>query len=160
MLFRSDVTDGKDAWVKSHDILTPLPLMERTGGEVNITKVGAALTFPAQIKTLLTQWRVSPPATINDNDYTVVQGTADGKIPVNLYFNDETGLLERVVSFADSAIGYAATQIDYSDYRDVAGIKVPHKMILTWLDNKAILELTEVQPNAKIDPKVFARPEK
>jgi photosynthetic reaction center cytochrome c subunit len=155
-----DVTDGKEAWVKSFDLLTPLPLMERTGGEVDIMKLGAALTFPAQIKTLLKDWRVSPPATLGDDDYTVVQGTVDGRIPVNMYFNDETHLLDRVVSFADTAIGYAATQIDYSDYRDVAGIKVPHKIIMTWLDNKAILELNEIQPNAKIDPKVFARPDK
>ncbi|MEQ1883771.1 MAG: photosynthetic reaction center cytochrome c subunit family protein [Bryobacteraceae bacterium] len=153
-----DVTDGKEAWVKSHDILTPLPIMDRTGGETNITKAGAALMFPAQVKTLLTQWRVAPPATLNDIDYTVVQGTLDGKIPFNFYFNDETGLLDRVVSFADSVIGYGATQVDYADYRTVGNIKVPHKIILTWLDNKAILELTELQPNAKIDPKVFAHP--
>ncbi|MEQ1948659.1 MAG: photosynthetic reaction center cytochrome c subunit family protein [Bryobacteraceae bacterium] len=153
-----DVTDGKDAWVKSHDLLTPLPTMDRSGGEINITKAGAALMFPAQMKTLMSQWRVAPPATLNDIDYTVVQGSMDGKVPFNFYFNDETGLLERVVSFADSVLGYGATQVDYSDYRTVGNIKVPHKIILTWLDNKAILELTELQPNAKIDPKVFAHP--
>ena len=47
----------------------------------------------------------------------------DGKYPVNLYFDDESHFLARTVRFADSPVGLAPTQVDYSDYRDVAGVK-------------------------------------
>jgi len=153
-----DTFDGREAWISQSAQLAPLPLLERTGGEVDAAKLSAALMFPAQIKTLLTQWRAGGPATIDDRDMTMVQGTMNGKFPVNLYFDDETGLLVRTVTYADSPVGLTPIQVDYADYRDVAGIKVPHKLIFTWLDGKSIVLLTEIQANAPVDASKFARP--
>lgn len=150
--------DGHAAWTVASDLLTPLPLMERTGEEVDGAKLTAALIFPSQIKQLLTQWRVGPPAVIEDRDLTLVQGTMDGKYPVNLYFDDESNLLTRTVHYADSPVGLAPTQVDYSDYREIAGVKVPFKIVITWLDGRSILQFTDVQPNVTIDASRFARP--
>ena len=36
-------------------------------------------------------------------------------------------------------------QMDYSDFRDVAGVKMPFKWTMTWLDGRSNFELTEVQ---------------
>jgi outer membrane lipoprotein-sorting protein len=107
---------------------------------------------------MLSQWRVGPPSTIEDRDVTLVQGTIDGRYPVNLYFDDETGLLARMVRYSDSLVGLAPTQVDYSDYREVAGVKMPFKWTVTWLDGRSAIQLSEVQPNAAIDPSKFARP--
>ena len=150
--------DGREAWTLQPAILTPVPLLDRTGGEVNAAKLTAALSFPAQIKQLLTQWRVGPPGVVDDRDLTLLQGTMDGKIPVNMYFDDETGLLARTVTFADSPLGLAPIQVDYADYREVAGVKIPFKVVVTWLDGKATIQLTEVQPNAGIEASRFVRP--
>ena len=78
------------------------------------------LSFPGQLKQSLRQWRAGNPATIDDRDVQVVQGTSDGKYPVNLYFDPETGLLVRSVRYADSPVGLSPTQVDYADYREVA----------------------------------------
>jgi hypothetical protein len=153
-----DTFDGREAWITQSAQLTPLPLLERTGGEVDGEKLTAALTFPAQIKKLLTQWRVGAPAVIDDRDMTMVQGTLNGKFPVNLYFDDESHLLARSVTYADSPVGLSPMQVDYSDYRELAGIKVPYKMIVTWLDGRSIILLSEVQANVPIDASKFARP--
>jgi hypothetical protein len=150
--------DGRDAWIIQPAILTPLPMLDRTGGEVNAARLIASLSFPGQIKQLLTQWRVGPPAVIDDRDLTLVQGTWDGKTPVNLYFDDETGLLARTVTYADSPVGLAPNEVDYADYREVAGVKIPFKIVVTWLDGKSIILLTEVQPNVAIESSRFARP--
>ena len=40
-----------------------------------------------------------------------------------MYFDSESGLLVRQVRFVDTAVGVIPTQIDYSDYRAVAGVK-------------------------------------
>jgi len=153
-----DTCDGREAWIVQPAQLTPVPLLERTGGEIDGSKLTAALSFPGQIKKLLTQWRVGPPAVIDDRDLTMVQGTINGKFPVNLYFDDESGLLARTVTYADSPVGLAPMQVDYADYREVAGVKVPYKMIVTWLDGRSTIQLSDVQPNVAIDASKFARP--
>ena len=153
-----DTFDGREAWIVQPAQLTPVPLLERTGGEIDGAKLTAALTFPGQIKKLLTQWRVGPPAVIDDRDLTMVQGTINGKFPVNLYFDDESGLLARTVTYADSPVGLAPMQVDYADYRELAGVKVPYKMIVTWLDGRSTIQLTDVQANVAIDASKFARP--
>jgi hypothetical protein len=66
--------------------------------------------------------------------------------------------LVRVVRFGETAVGRVPTQIDYSDYREVAGVKMPFKWIVTWTNGQATTELSEVTPNVAIDAAKFARP--
>jgi photosynthetic reaction center cytochrome c subunit len=87
----------------------------------------------------------------------VLQGTNPRQPPVNLYF-DSVGRLVRLVRFVDTAIGRIPIQIDYDDYRDVAGIKFPYKITSTWTDGQFTVELTEVQANVQIDPARLAQP--
>ena len=49
----------------------------------------------------------------------VVNGQAPGKPPVRLYFERESGLLLRMVRYADTPMGRLPTQIDYADYREL-----------------------------------------
>jgi photosynthetic reaction center cytochrome c subunit len=153
-----DTYDGREAWIMQPPQLTPVPLLERTGGETDAAKLTAALGFPGQIKKLLTQWRVGGPAVIDDRDLTMVQGTLNGKFPVNLYFDDDSGLLARTVTYADSPVGLAPMQVDYADYREIAGAKIPFKTIVTWLDGRSTIQLTDVQLNVPVDASKFARP--
>ena len=87
-----------------------------------------------------------------------MQGTNPRQPPVKLYFDQNSGLLVRLVRYSETAIGRVPTQIDYSDYRDVAGIKMPFRWTVTWTDNQAFIELSEVRPNVPIDAGRFARP--
>ena len=64
----------------------------------------------------------------------------------------------RVLRYTDTAVGIIPAQTDYSDYRDVAGVKMPFKWIATWTDGQSTTELTSVQPNVTIDAAKFARP--
>jgi photosynthetic reaction center cytochrome c subunit len=64
----------------------------------------------------------------------------------------------RLMRYANSPVGRIPTQVDYSDYRDVAGVKIPFRWTLAWLDGKESFEMAEVQPNAPIDPVKFAKP--
>ena len=88
----------------------------------------------ARIKQTLGNWRVGAPTTIDDRDVQVVQGTSGAGTLATLYFDSESGLLVRMVRYADSRVGRLPTQFDYSDYRDVAGVKMPFKWKMTWLD--------------------------
>ncbi len=149
------IFDGSTAWIAASD--KPLPLYTPTGGNLEGAKLDGILMFPAQLKGAFANWRVSASG-IDDKLVRVLQGTNPRQPPVNFYFDNATGLLVRVLRFADTAVGRVPFQVDYSDYRDVAGVKIPHKWILTWTNGQATSQLTNVQANAAIDASRFARP--
>ena len=60
--------------------------------------------------------------------------------------------------FSPSPIGRVPTQVDYSDYRDVGGIRMPFRFIFSWLDGRDTFELSNIQLNAQIDPAKFGKP--
>jgi len=151
------VYDGRMGWIAAP--LRPVPVLPLSGSVLEGVKLDAQLSFPAGIKQTLGKWRVGFPATINDREMQVVQGTAPGGSLATFYFDSETGLLSRVVRYSDSVVGRTPTQIDYSDYRDVAGVKMPFRFTVGWLDGKENFEITEIRPNAPIDSAKFARPQ-
>ena len=148
------VYNGRDAWIASGNF--PLPLMPLTGGNLAAARVEALLSFPAMIQGAFSQWRVGI-TIIDDRDVQVVQGTRAGQLPVNLYF-DDSGLLVRVVYWNRTAMGMVPTQIDYADYREVSGVRMPFQWTLTWTTGQTTTQLSEVQPNVSIDDARFARP--
>jgi hypothetical protein len=75
-----------------------------------------------------------------------------------LYFDKESGLLLRMVRYGRSPIGRIPTQVDYADYRDVGGMKMPFRMLFAWLDGRDAFQLSQVQTNVPIDAAKFGRP--
>jgi outer membrane lipoprotein-sorting protein len=152
-------TDGRQAWVAAP--LRPVAVMEYSGGELEGAKVDAALAFPARIKETLTNLHTGSPQIINDKRVQVIQGMAGpagNQIMVTLYFDPETGLLMRMRRYAAGVVGRTPTEYDYSDYRDVNGVKMPFKWTEMWLDGRENVELSEIRANANIDAAKFNRP--
>ena len=118
----------------------------------------AALSFPARIKQAFTRWRVGEPVDIEDREVQVLQGTTAAGNIATLYFDSKSGLLVRMIRYARSPVGRLPTQIDYSDYRDIAGVKMPFRWTVLWLDGRETVGLTEVRPNVPIDNAKFAKP--
>lgn len=155
------IYDGHVGWMAGPQIAGPnisVPVLELTGGDLEGVKLDAELFFPAQIKKMLGKWRVGFQTEIGDNEVQVVQGTGDAGSLATFYFDTESGLLLRMVRYTSSRVGRFPTQIDYSDYREVAGVKMPFKWTVIWLDGRETFELTDVQPNMPIDAARFAKP--
>jgi hypothetical protein len=102
------------------------------------------------------RWQVSEDA-IGDTPVTVLQGTNQGETPVNLYF-DDSGMLVRLVRWADTVVGPIPTQFDFSDYREVGGIRRPFQWVRTWTNNRVVIKLKNVRINAPVDAARFERP--
>jgi hypothetical protein len=49
-------------------------------------------------------------------------------------------------------------QFDYSDYKDVAGVKMPFTIKRTSWNAVDTLTIADIKPNAQIDDAKFARP--
>ena len=148
--------DGTRGWIAAADkLMRVLPL---AGGDLEGAKMDALLAFPAPIKQEF-QWRTGfPSVRVDDRPVQVIQNAARGDAGAKLYFDSQSGLLVRQVRYVDTAVGVIPTRIDYSDYRDVAGVKVPFRRVVTWTDGRSTIELSDVQPNARIDAARFAEP--
>jgi photosynthetic reaction center cytochrome c subunit len=150
--------DGRTGWMASPATDKPFPLIAITGQELDGVKLEAQVFFPSQIKQALRNLRVGFPTEIDDRQVRVVQGTTAAGAVATLCFDAETGLLVRLVRYNASPVGRLVTRVDYSDYRDVAGIKMPFKWTVSWLDGRSVYELARVQPNVAIEPAKFAKP--
>jgi hypothetical protein len=136
----------------------PVDVLEYTGQDLEAAKVDAILAFPGGIKTAAANWRVGRPFTLDGKDMVHVQGTTPAGVNVSLYFDPDTNLLARQLRFTDSPVGRIPTQIDYSDYRDVAGVKIPFKWTVSAISGRDSFELTQVQPNAQVAATRFNKP--
>jgi len=166
------VDDGRSAWVVQSERDAPVPLLTLAAGDLDGAHLEAELFFPARIKQLLQNLRVGLPIAgifsirpdtllgvgIDDRELTIVQGTTLAGNNVKLYFDRKTGLLVRMVRYTNLPVGFIPTEIDYSDYRNVSGMKLPFRMTKTWVNGRSVTELTSVESNVPIDPKIFARP--
>jgi hypothetical protein len=150
--------DGTSGWIAAPETERPVPLLAITGQELDGVKLEAELLFPARIKQALGNWRVGARMVIGDREVQPVQGATAHGGTATLCFDAESGLLVRLVRFTESPVGRVVTQIDYADYRDVAGIKMPFRWTISWLDGRSTFELNDVQPNVSIDASKFGQP--
>jgi hypothetical protein len=148
------VTDGRNAWAAEG--WRQLPLMTFTGSNVDGMRFEALSAFPAEIQKAYKTWRVAT-VTLGDEDVQLLQGSNPDQLPVNLYF-DDAGLLVRTVRWSSTPVGIVPTQTDLSDYRDVAGVRLPFHQLVTWTNGQNTIEIKDVRPNVAIDPARFARP--
>jgi photosynthetic reaction center cytochrome c subunit len=167
--------DGHTGWVR-----TPLNVLgeyQLNGSDLDGALFDAQLSFPGQIKQILTNLKTGPPTGIMDlpgpqsqtslqkditlggsHSVNVVQGTGPRGLLVTLYFDRQSGLLLRELRYGKSPIGRVPTQIDYDDYRDVDGVKLPFRITYAWLDGRDSIELRDIKLNVPIDEAKFGRP--
>lgn len=155
---RSRIYDGRVGWIGAPETEAPVSVLPMIAADLDGARADADLFFPARIKQAFTQWRVGFPTTVGDREVELVQGTGAGGRPVKLYFDKESGLLLRQVRYSGTPVGRVPTQVDYFDYRDVSGVKMPFRWITTWTDGRSVTELTTVQANVPIDAAKFGKP--
>jgi len=183
ILFKQET--GRGDQIRTYDgqtgcVRTPLNVLgefQLAGSDLDGARFDAQLSFPAQIKQILTNLKTGPPTSITDlpaptsqsslqKDVTlgqthsveVVQGTGPRGLLVTLFFDRQTGLLVRELRFGSSPIGRVPTQIDFADYRDVNGMKFPFRITYAWLDGRDSIVLNEIKTNVPVDEAKFGRP--
>ena len=157
---RTTTCDGNNGWMAAPAADKPFPVISYTGGDLDGARLDAVLSLPAGIRQAITKPAVGS-TSIDDKDVMVVQGTANGgRSSIKLYFDKQSGLLVRQVRFADTIIGRVPIQVDYSDYRDVAGagVKLPFHVMTTWTDGRSDVLLTSAETNVPIDASKFNQP--
>jgi photosynthetic reaction center cytochrome c subunit len=127
-------------------------------GESDASRLDADLYLPLRMKQTFTEFRVLPSSKIDGRDVNVLQCLREGKPPVNFYFDTQSGLLVRLVRYVDTALGLNPTQIDYADYRDSGGVKIPYRWTIARPRGRFTIQIEQVQQNVPIDGQKFAQP--
>jgi len=146
--------DGTNSWRMQPN--TPIPVLSMTGGNLSGARTDAMVLFPSAIRAAFDKWQVAL-SDIDGRPVEVLQGTKEGELPVTLYF-DGSGLLVRMIRWNQTAVGPVPTQLDYSDYQEVSGVRMPFQWKMTWTGGENTIVLKEIRPNVPIEDARFARP--
>ena len=148
--------DGQNAWEVSVNAAIPMTIPLTKGNFEGARLDAVVAVAPTRLRQSFAKWEMTK-GLIDDKPVQILRGTNPGQQPVNLYF-DNSGLLVRLQRWNETLVGPVATEYDYSDYRDVAGVKRPFKWIKTSTRNQVTMVIKEIRPNVAIDAARFAKP--
>ena len=146
--------NGEVGWLSMPGGFHPM-----TAAEGEAARIDAELRFAARLRELYKEFRVLPGEPIAGRPTYLVTAKAQGKPTLNLYFDQENGLLLRLIRFAETPLGRNPTQIDYSDYRETDGVKIPSRWTLVRPGGAFTIQVESVQQNVPVDEKLFVKPE-
>jgi outer membrane lipoprotein-sorting protein len=151
------VFDGTKGW--RVDPAAAVPLIEMTGGNLAGEKIEATLMFPSSIPQAYDEWQVAY-TDLDGRQAIVLYGIKEGEQPLTLYFDTTTGLLVRSIRWNPTLVGNVPKQVDYSNYRRVAGIgiQIPFTWKITWTGGETNIQLKDIKANVEVDPAKFAKP--
>src|SRR5262245_5527045 len=148
--------DGRNAWEVSINAAIPSAIPLTKGNLAGARLEAIVALAPLRLRQSFVKWEISK-GLIDDKPVQILRGTNPGEQPVNFYF-DNSGLLVRLQRWNQTLVGPVATQYDYSDYRDVNGVKRPFKVLKTSTRNQVTIVIKEYRPNVAIDASRFGKP--
>ena len=149
--------DGTEGWMGGSSNVHQARVM--SPAESAASSIDAEFYLPLRLKEVYPQLRRGRPEEINGAMCDALNASAPGKPALRLFFDQKTGLLVRMVRYAETPVGRMPTQIDYADYRDAGGAKIPFRWTLSRPNGRFTIQIAEAKVNGPIDDAKFARPQ-
>ncbi|HEY1656854.1 MAG TPA: c-type cytochrome [Candidatus Sulfotelmatobacter sp.] len=146
--------DGHEGWLGA----PKRPAREMHGSDIDGASMDADLHFAVHLKDMFTKTEIVGTEKIGDNEAVHVVGQRESRTPLQLYFDEKSGLLLRLVRFAETPLGELPTQIDYADYREAGGVKIPYRWTLARPGGRFTIQVSEVKENVPVDDSKFEKP--
>jgi photosynthetic reaction center cytochrome c subunit len=146
--------NGEVGWLSMPGGFHPM-----TAAEGEAARIDAELRFAARLGELYKDFKVLPGELVGGRPTYLVVAKAPSKPTLNLYFDQENGLLLRLIRLAQTPLGRNPTQIDYSDYRQTDGVKIPYRWTLARPNGAFTIQVESVQQNVPVDEKLFVMPD-
>jgi len=118
----------------------------------------ADLYFPVHVKSLRMKFIAGAGEKIEGRDTIQIVGRTEGQTPLRLYLDQQSNLLLRLIRYQETPLGRIPTQVDYSDYRDADGVKVPYKWSIARPGNRFTIQIDQLQQNVPVDDAKFTAP--
>ena len=146
--------DGSAAWQKNPRGVQPV-----TGPNLEQMKFVANFWRDLRPSDRYARARTFGKDKLNGHDVYIVRGQVkDSRNQEQLFFDADSGLLLRRITYTPTPMGPLADQIDFEDYRDAGGVKVPFVLKSSTADGLSTRTYTEVKFNAPADDSKFAMP--
>jgi photosynthetic reaction center cytochrome c subunit len=150
----AEVFDGRTGWFTFPGRLP----RDMHRPEIEAAQMDADLQFPLHIQQVFPELRAEYPENVGDRESYVLLGIRENQPGAKFYFDEETGLLARLVRYGESPLGVNSSQIDYADYREVNGVQVPFRVTVSNPKGNLTMQFEQIRQNVAIDPERFARP--
>lgn len=146
--------NGQTGWMSGFGPARPI-----TGGELDNEKRNADFYFAADIAKQFQQVNVfRQTEKVGDHECYMLVARNPGQGPVRFYFDEDSGLLLREMRFVETPLGRNPSQVDYADYRDAEGVKLPYQWTIARPNGRFTIKIDSVKQNAQIDDSRFAPP--
>jgi photosynthetic reaction center cytochrome c subunit len=147
-------TNGKEGWLSAPG----RPSHEMGPSELDAARLDAELFFPTYLKQIFQELRAQKKELLGGKPAYVVLGVRQDQPPVELYFDEESGLLMRIQRYAETPVGRNPTQIDYADYREQGGVKTPFRWTVARPNSRFTIQIEQMQQAIPIEDSKFAKP--
>ena len=146
--------DGMSGWSSTpnrpaHDIPT---------AEIASARLEADLQLPIHLKQLFSEVKADKAEKIGGREVYVISGLNAGELAAKLYFDEHSGLLLRMLRYVNSPLGPNPTQIDYGDYREQDGVKMPFLETVFRPNSRLVIQMDEAKYNVPLNDAKFVRP--
>jgi hypothetical protein len=145
--------NGQEGWLTTMAGVRPM-----SAGERAAARLDAEFYFPERLPQMYQDFKVEPGGELAGRKTYLVIAQGKDTPPLRLYFDQQTGLLLRMIRYAETPLGNLPTQIDYADYRDANGVKLPFRWTLARPGGQFTIQLQGVKSNMDVDEKIFVAP--
>ena len=133
-------------------------LREQTGDELAETKRDSDFYYPLDLRQVYSKIALAGMDKINGRDAYVVEASSGDLGTDKIYFDVQNGLVLRIVSQHHTPEGAGTFTEDFSDFREVDGIKLPFTVHQESPGSTFTIKFTEVRHNEAIDDAAFSKP--
>ena len=148
-----DGFDGTTAWNSSGASVFPSVGLE--GARI---ARDAEFFVAADVKKRFPRRFVAGKEAIGSEDAYLVRVGGHGDVSEMLYFSVNSGLLLRRIVLTQTALGRYNEQTDFSDYREVDGVKLPFTVARMEVNTRYTEKYSEIKHNVAVDDSVFQMP--
>jgi photosynthetic reaction center cytochrome c subunit len=145
--------NGQSGWLTTPRGVHPMNPSERQSARID-----AQIYLPIRIHELYQEFKVLPGESIDGRATFLVTAKGAFTPPLRLFFDQQTGLLLRMIRYAETPLGRNPLELDYADYRDTSGVKIPYQWTLTRTNGSFTIRINSVQQNVPIEEKLFVMP--
>jgi hypothetical protein len=150
----SSAVNGTAGWVTNPRVQRALGVNEVSDVKRTVETLGVVKFTPTQTM------RVAGRRKVGERDALMVVDRPSEGVQRRYFFDAQTGLLLRILTLTDAILNQLPEQIDFEDYRDVDGAKIPFVIRVSAIDtfNSFTRTITEVRHGLPVEDKIFDMP--
>jgi zinc protease len=146
--------NAKGGW--SNDPLNGL--RDQTGDELTDSRRISDFSPPAGLRDRYKKFAIAGAEKIDGRDVYVLNASTENSDPDKLCFDAQTGLLIRQIVQHSTPDVVLVIQQDFSDYREVDGVKLPFVIHQSNGEVQFTINLAEIHHNVALDDTIFVMP--